>query len=147
MWNAISPGFELVSPCPIPATITITPRIPFYVISFLPNRYWLTCESTFGSSFSRYALGCCLYMGGKWSFQICLSEYVFQIFLVECQTCFFQKSSFFVYWLLISQLASENQSYRDSLPVWLLFLRRLRWIFAKKIPWLEDTPSKVFFFL
>ena len=25
MWNAISPGFELVSPCPIPATITITP--------------------------------------------------------------------------------------------------------------------------
>ena len=28
MWNAISPGFELVSPCPIPATITITPRAP-----------------------------------------------------------------------------------------------------------------------
>ena len=28
MWNAISPGFELVSPCPIPATITITPRTP-----------------------------------------------------------------------------------------------------------------------
>ena len=26
MWNAISPGFELVSPCPIPTTITITPR-------------------------------------------------------------------------------------------------------------------------
>ena len=26
MWNAITPGFELVSPCPIPATITITPR-------------------------------------------------------------------------------------------------------------------------
>ena len=25
MWNAICPGFELVSPCPIPATITITP--------------------------------------------------------------------------------------------------------------------------
>ena len=28
MWNAISPGFELVSLCPIPATITITPRAP-----------------------------------------------------------------------------------------------------------------------
>ena len=28
MWNANSPGFELVSPCPIPATITITPRAP-----------------------------------------------------------------------------------------------------------------------
>ena len=28
MWNAFSPGFELVSPCPIPATITITPRHP-----------------------------------------------------------------------------------------------------------------------
>ena len=28
MWNAISPGIELVSPCPIPATITITPRAP-----------------------------------------------------------------------------------------------------------------------
>ena len=26
MWNAISPGFELVSPSPIPATISITPR-------------------------------------------------------------------------------------------------------------------------
>ena len=26
MWNAISPGFELVSLCLIPATITITPR-------------------------------------------------------------------------------------------------------------------------
>ena len=26
MWNAISPEFELVSPCPIPTTITITPR-------------------------------------------------------------------------------------------------------------------------
>ena len=25
MWNTISPGFELVSPCPFPATITITP--------------------------------------------------------------------------------------------------------------------------
>ena len=25
MWNAFSPGFELVSPCPIPATIIITP--------------------------------------------------------------------------------------------------------------------------
>ena len=25
MWNAISPGYELVSLCPIPATITITP--------------------------------------------------------------------------------------------------------------------------
>ena len=24
--NAISPGFELMSPCPIPATITLTPR-------------------------------------------------------------------------------------------------------------------------
>ena len=36
MGNAISPGFELVSPCPIPATITITPRAPppyFYMIS------------------------------------------------------------------------------------------------------------------
>ena len=30
MWNAISPGFELVSPCPIPTTITITPRAPPY---------------------------------------------------------------------------------------------------------------------
>ena len=28
MGNAISPGFELVSPCPTPATITITPRAP-----------------------------------------------------------------------------------------------------------------------
>ena len=28
MWNAVSPGFELVSPCPIPATITITPWAP-----------------------------------------------------------------------------------------------------------------------
>ena len=28
MWNAISPGFELVSPCPILATITITPLAP-----------------------------------------------------------------------------------------------------------------------
>ena len=32
MWNAISPGFELVSLCPIPTTITITPRAP-------PNNY------------------------------------------------------------------------------------------------------------
>ena len=28
MWNAISAGFELASPCPIPATITITSRPP-----------------------------------------------------------------------------------------------------------------------
>ena len=28
MWNAISPGVELVSPCPIPATINIIPRAP-----------------------------------------------------------------------------------------------------------------------
>ncbi len=27
---AISPGFELVSPCPMPATITITPRAPWF---------------------------------------------------------------------------------------------------------------------
>ena len=32
MWNAISSGFELVSPCPIPATITITPRAPIPII-------------------------------------------------------------------------------------------------------------------
>ena len=36
MWNAISPGFELVSPCPIPATITITPRA-------LPQIYIYIC--------------------------------------------------------------------------------------------------------
>ena len=28
MWNAISPGFELMSLCPIPATMPITPRAP-----------------------------------------------------------------------------------------------------------------------
>ena len=28
MWNAISQGLELVSPCPIPATITISPLAP-----------------------------------------------------------------------------------------------------------------------
>ena len=37
MWNAISPGFELVSPCPIPATITITPRAPLQLID--PHSY------------------------------------------------------------------------------------------------------------
>ena len=35
MWNAFSPGFELVSPCPIPATITITPRAPPYSASMV----------------------------------------------------------------------------------------------------------------
>ena len=30
MWNAVSPGFELVSSCPFPATITITPRLVLY---------------------------------------------------------------------------------------------------------------------
>ena len=37
MWNAISPGFELVSPCPIPATITITPLAPPIVHRSLLN--------------------------------------------------------------------------------------------------------------
>ena len=35
MWNAISPGFELVSLCPIPATITITPQTPACVMKIL----------------------------------------------------------------------------------------------------------------
>ena len=35
MWNAISPGFELVSPCPTPAMTTITPRAPPKL-----NNYW-----------------------------------------------------------------------------------------------------------
>ena len=30
-YNQSGPGFGLVSPCPYPATITITPLIPFYV--------------------------------------------------------------------------------------------------------------------
>ena len=45
MWNAISPGFELVSPCPIPATITITPRAPNEFLvrkEHLSNDQWLT---------------------------------------------------------------------------------------------------------
>ena len=37
MWNAISPRFELMSPCPIPATITITPRAP-------PQNRWIYCD-------------------------------------------------------------------------------------------------------
>ena len=35
MWNAFSPGFELISPCPFPTTITITPRAPPM------NKQWL----------------------------------------------------------------------------------------------------------
>ena len=34
MWSAISPGYELVSPCPIPTTITTTPRAPRYEIIY-----------------------------------------------------------------------------------------------------------------
>ena len=44
MWNAFSPGFELVSPCPIPATITITPRAPMFVNASLsqnPSLMWI----------------------------------------------------------------------------------------------------------
>ena len=33
--NQFRPGFELVSPCPIPATITITPRAPPIMLMLL----------------------------------------------------------------------------------------------------------------
>ena len=36
MWNAISPGFELVSPCPIPATIY------WLQVYFVIRQYWPT---------------------------------------------------------------------------------------------------------
>ena len=40
MWNAMSrPGFELVSPCPFPARITITPRAPHTYIYFYIHNY------------------------------------------------------------------------------------------------------------
>ena len=45
MWNAMSrPGFELVSPCPFPTTITITPRAsphecPVYDTKYLLVRF------------------------------------------------------------------------------------------------------------
>ena len=60
MWNANQsrPGFELVSPCPFPTTITITPRVPPFSITdsglciynlsaepnfiFMHNTQWIT---------------------------------------------------------------------------------------------------------
>ena len=36
--NQSRPGFELVSPCPYPATITITPRAPFKSVDAVQNR-------------------------------------------------------------------------------------------------------------
>ena len=47
MWNAISPRFELVSPCPIPTTITITPRSPpwelFFIVSCFQSFQIVSC--------------------------------------------------------------------------------------------------------
>ena len=52
----------------------------------------------------------------------------------EYQTCFLQ--------LFISQLASENQSYREALIFFFNLLHRLRQIFAEMIPRLKDSHSK-----
>ena len=43
--NQSRPGFELVSPCPFPTTITITPRAPPYISSLLlrKGRNGFTC--------------------------------------------------------------------------------------------------------
>ena len=54
------------------------------------------------------------------------------------QTCFLQLPYI---GLLISLLASENQSYRETLPVCFLFLRRLRRIFAETIQGSENNSS------
>ena len=56
MWNAISPGFELVSLYPIPATITITPRALFLDHTHCSN-YYNTGDISFSISISR-----CLYL-------------------------------------------------------------------------------------
>ena len=69
------------------------------------------------------------------------------LFFGECLSIVFSRVSnlFFkvtVNWLLISQLASDNQSYREALSVCSLFLRRLMQVFAETILWSGDTPSK-----
>ena len=45
------------------------------------------------------------------------------------------------YWFLILQLVSEGESYRESLTVYLLYLHRLKYIFAETILWLEYAHS------
>ena len=52
MWNAISPGFELVLPCPIPATITITPLAPpsFLLWTIVAWGEWVFVLTTQSSS-------------------------------------------------------------------------------------------------
>ena len=78
MWNAISPGFELVSPCPIPATITITPRAPpyhcgswwyeysfwegvknsykYFIVIFSIPKIWMLKKKTFSHKLNRKLL-------------------------------------------------------------------------------------------
>ena len=49
--NQSRPGFELVSPCPFPATITITPRAPpWYYLTY----DWIPVSWTFGEHSNHY---------------------------------------------------------------------------------------------
>ena len=46
------------------------------------------------------------------------------------------------YWLFISLLAIKDKSYCEALPIYFLYLLKLRQIVAVMILWLEETPSK-----
>ena len=88
MWNAISPGFELVSPCPIPATITITPRaLPFFLFpshSF-PNSVFGRSHAVnnFGEIVSSYQTPFLIYIWDLYVVQL-LQNY-FPISNIKCR--------------------------------------------------------------
>ena len=49
--NQFRPGFELVSSCPIPTTITITPRVPLLVFTYRCIGIWNNMNEVLGTPY------------------------------------------------------------------------------------------------
>ena len=102
-------------------------NIPFSGLTRF-SRIAIECHRTLhlALGFGGNELGGCFYMGGNYFFifvsEVCASKVsgiVSNLFLTVI-----------VYWFPVSLLESDDLSYRRALTVWILFLRRLRRIFA-----------------
>ena len=96
MWNVISPGFELVSPCPIPATITITPRAPPKMLTFMTIVFLENVSSSFSSFYKVHGLHVSnlslslfflFFLFSMLSFLVCF--FIFFSFFTVCLQLFF----------------------------------------------------------
>ena len=103
--NQPRPGFELVSPCPFPTTITITPRARFWFIRCIKNwiyRFCLSLRSTLGCSLCMVSWQIrVIWFCATWPFASLVIMWRWVTYSTNCLTCSVNISSTLGNWIVL----------------------------------------------